>query len=84
MRNKRTYKPDQGKIYFNGISTVSRRNTVTDATDLAARLSTTLSELRDVMQQRKDQVEKLRDEITTIENQNEDLEKKIQDMIDSF
>mgnify|MGYP001357467700 CR=1 FL=1 len=84
MRNKRAYNADKGKVYFNGISTISRRNTVTDATDLAARLSTTLSELRDVMQQRKDQVEKLRDEITTIENQNEDLEKKIQDMIDSF
>jgi len=84
MRNKRTYKPDQGKIYFNGISTVSRRNTVTDATDLAARLSTTLSELRDVMQQRKDQIEKLRDEITVIESQNEDLERTIQELINDF
>lgn len=84
MRNKRAYRADKGKIYFNGISTISRRNTVTDATDLAARLSTTLSELRDVMQQRKDQVEQLRGEIATIENQNDDLEKKIQDMIDSF
>ena len=84
MRNKRAYRADKGKIYFNGISTVSRRNTVTDATDLAARLSTTLSELRDVMQQRKDQIEKLRDEITVIESQNEDLERTIQELINDF
>lgn len=57
---------------------------MTDATDLAARLSTTLSELRDVMQQRKDQIEKLRDEITVIESQNEDLERTIQELINDF
>lgn len=52
--------------------------------DLAARLSTTLSELRDVMQQRKDKIEELRSQITVIENQNEDLEKTIQELINEF
>jgi len=84
IRNKRTYKSGQGKIYFNGIQTVSKEETMADADDLAAKLSATLSELRDVMQQRKDQVEQLRGEISEIENQNDDLEKKIQEMIDSF
>ena len=84
IRNRRTYKSGQGKIYFNGIQTVSKEETMADAGDLAPKLSATLSELRDVMQQRKDQVEQVRGEMSEIENQNDDLEKKIQEMIDSF
>lgn len=57
---------------------------MSDADNLAARLSTTLSELRDVMQQRKDRIEELRSQITVIENQNEDLEKTIQELINDF
>ena len=55
-----------------------------DVDDLASRLSTTLSELRDVMQQRKERIEELRSQITVIENQNEDLEKTIQELINDF
>ena len=55
-----------------------------DAENLASKLSVVLSELGDVMNDRKKQVEALRDQITTIENENEDLERSIQDLINSF
>ena len=55
-----------------------------DAENLAGKLSVVLSELGDVMNDRKKQVEALRDQITIIENENEDLEKSIRDLIDSF
>jgi len=55
-----------------------------DGENLAGKLSVVLSELGDVMNDRKKQVEALRDQITLIENENEDLEKSIRDLIDSF
>ena len=55
-----------------------------DGENLAGKLSVVLSELGDVMNVRKKQVEALRDQITIIENENEDLEKSIRDLIDSF
>ncbi len=55
-----------------------------DGENLAAKLSVVLSELGDVMNERKKQIESLRDQITVIENENEDLEKSIRDLIDSF
>jgi chaperonin cofactor prefoldin len=55
-----------------------------DGENLAGKLSVVLSELGDVMNDRKKQVEALRDQITIIENENEDLEKSIRDLIDSF
>jgi len=55
-----------------------------DAENLASKLSVVLSELGDVMNARKEQIESLRDQITMIENENEDLEKSIRDLIDSF
>lgn len=55
-----------------------------DGENLASKLSVVLSELGDVMNDRKKQVEALRDQITIIENENEDLEKSIRDLIDSF
>jgi len=55
-----------------------------DGENLAGKLSVVLSELGDVMNERKKQVEALRDQITIIENENEDLEKSIRDLIDSF
>ncbi len=55
-----------------------------DGENLAGKLSVVLSELGDVMNDRKKQVEALRDQITMIENENEDLEKSIRDLIDSF
>ena len=55
-----------------------------DAENLASKLYVVLSELGDVMNARKEQIESLRDQITTIENENEDLERSIRDLIDSF
>ena len=55
-----------------------------DGENLAGKLSVVLSELGDVMNERKKQVEALRDQITFIENENDDLEKSIRDLIDSF
>ena len=52
--------------------------------NLAGKLSVVLSELGDLMGERKKQVESLRDQITFIENQNEDLEKSIRDLMDQF
>ena len=56
--------------------------TMTDS-DLTSRLTTVLTELRDVMK-RQDRIEELRDQITVIENENEDLEKQIQELINDF
>ena len=47
-----------------------------DGENLAGKLSVVLSELGDVMNDRKKQVEALRDQITLIENENDDLERK--------
>jgi len=55
-----------------------------DGENLAGKLSVVLSELGDVMNERKKQVEALRDQITMIENENEDLEKSIRDLMDQF
>ena len=55
-----------------------------DGENLAGKLSVVLSELGDVMNERKKQIESLRDQITVIENENDDLEKSIRDLIDSF
>ena len=57
---------------------------MSDGENLAGKLSVVLSELGDLMGERKKQVESLRDQITFIENQNEDLEKSIRDLIDQF
>ncbi|MDC3305023.1 hypothetical protein OAV13_00725 [bacterium] len=57
---------------------------MSDGENLASKLSVVLSELGDLMNERKKQVESLRDQITFIENQNEDLEKSIRDLMDSF
>jgi len=57
---------------------------MSDGENLAGKLSVVLSELGDLMSERKKQVESLRDQITFIENQNEDLEKSIRDLMDQF
>ncbi len=52
--------------------------------DLSGRLATVLEEIRDVMEKRKQRIEQLRQEITNIENDNEELEKTISELLDSF
>lgn len=56
-----------------------------DPEELAIRLRTVLAELGDLMQQRKDRIEELRTKISIIENENEDMEKRINELImDAF
>lgn len=56
-----------------------------EANELSQRLLVVLTEIRDIMEKRKERVEQLRDQISFIENENEDLEKKINELIrDAF
>ncbi len=56
-----------------------------EAKELSQRLSVVLTEIRDIMEQRKQRVEQLREQIAFIENENEDLERKINELIqDAF
>ena len=52
--------------------------------DLAAKLKVVLQELSDVMKARKDQIEDIRNQITVLENQNEDLERKVVELMMDF
>ena len=55
-----------------------------DDRELTQKLTVVLTELGDLMKERKDRIESLRSEITMIENENEDLEKKIQEIMMGF
>ena len=52
--------------------------------DLSKRLATVQDEIREVMEKRKDRIEALRQEIADIERDNEELEKTISDLLDTF
>ena len=52
--------------------------------DLADKLKVVLQELGDVMKARKDQIEDIRNQITVLENQNEDLERKVTELMRDF
>ena len=52
--------------------------------DLADKLKVVLQELSDVMKARKDQIEDIRSQITVLENQNEDLERKVAELMMDF
>lgn len=52
--------------------------------DLADKLKIVLQELGDVMKARKDQIEDIRNQITVLENQNEDLERKVAELMMDF
>ena len=52
---------------------------------LASRLTTVLNELKGVMQERKDRIEELRNQIIMLENDNDDMEKRVSELImDAF
>jgi len=58
---------------------------VDEAQELSQRLAVVLTEIRDIMEMRKQRVEQLREQIAFIENENEDLERKINELIqDAF
>jgi len=52
--------------------------------DLANKLQSVLQELSAVMKQRKDSIENIRSQIAVLENQNEDLEKKVSEIMRDF
>ena len=52
--------------------------------DLADKLKVVLQELSEVMKARKDQIEDIRNQITVLENQNEDLERKVTELMRDF
>ncbi len=52
---------------------------------LASRLNSVLNELKRVMQERKDRIEELRNQIVMLENDNDDMEKRVSELImDAF
>mgnify|MGYP003120204024 CR=1 FL=1 len=57
---------------------------MSDTDDLKGRLSAVLMEISDIMKARKDEVERLRDQITVMENENEDLERKVHELMNDF
>ena len=57
---------------------------MSDSDDLKGRLSAVLMEISDIMKARKDEVERLRDQITVMENENEDLERKVHELMNDF
>ena len=58
---------------------------VEDPEVLASRLNLVLNELKGVMQDRKDRVEELRNQIVMLENDNDDMEKRVSELImDAF
>ena len=57
---------------------------MSDTDDLKGRLSAVLMEISDIMKARKDEVERLRDQITVMENENEDLERKVHELMNEF
>lgn len=52
--------------------------------DLADKLKVVLQELSDVMKQRKDKIEEIRNQITVLENMNEDLDRKVSEIMRDF
>ena len=52
--------------------------------DLSGKLAGLLSEIKEVMESRKERLEELRKEITDIEAQNAELEKTISDLLSGF
>lgn len=56
-----------------------------DTQELSQRLSVVLEEIKDIMNARKQRVQELRDQIAVMENENEDLERRINELImDAF
>ena len=52
--------------------------------DLSGKLAGLLTEIKEVMESRKERIEELRKEITDIEAQNAELEKTISDLLSGF
>ena len=49
--------------------------------ELTSRLNTVLSELSDVMKERKERIEEIRTQVDILENENDDMHKRISELI---
>ena len=49
--------------------------------ELTLRLNTVLTELSDVMKQRKERIEEIRTQVNILENENDDMHKRINELI---
>lgn len=53
--------------------------------ELTSRLNTVLTELSDVMKQRKERIEEIRTQVNILENENDDMHKRVSELImDAF
>ena len=53
--------------------------------ELTLRLNTVLTELSDVMKQRKERIEEIRTQVNILENENDDMHKRVSELImDAF
>ena len=63
----------------------SVRKKMSDEQELTLRLNTVLTELSDVMKQRKERIEEIRTQVSILENENDDMHKRVSELImDSF
>jgi uncharacterized protein YoxC len=49
--------------------------------ELTLRLNTVLTELSDVMKQRKERIEEIRTQVNILENENDDMHKRVNELI---
>jgi len=58
---------------------------MSDEQELTLRLNTVLTELSDVMKQRKERIEEIRTQVSILENENDDMHKRVSELImDAF
>ena len=63
----------------------SVRKKMSDEQELTLRLNTVLTELSDVMKQRKERIEEIRTQVNMLENENDDMHKRVSELImDAF
>ena len=54
---------------------------MSDEQELTLRLNTVLTELSDVMKQRKERIEEIRTQVSMLENENDDMHKRVSELI---
>ena len=59
----------------------SVRKKMSDEQELTLRLNTVLTELSDVMKQRKERIEEIRTQVSILENENDDMHKRVSELI---
>ena len=59
----------------------SVRKKMSDEQELTLRLNTVLTELSDVMKQRKERIEEIRTQVNILENENDDMHKRVNELI---